>query len=124
MAGGWGSARGGGLDTLFGVDPRLHVEVYPHDDEVRGDVQTADAHQDLGVFEGDLFRDLHHPEDDDQVGSGAWTCQLPFRSCLRFVEGASFKMERSHLHLWVDHDGDETLDFRTFGWSEAGEESL
>lgn len=69
----------GGLGiTLFGVDSRLYVEIYPHDDEVRDDVETANAHQDLGVFEGDLFRDLHHPEDDDQIGSVAWTCQLPY----------------------------------------------
>jgi len=78
----------------------------------------------LRVFEGDLFRYLHHPEDDDQVGSVAWACQLPFQCRLRLVRGASLKLARSHLHLWVDHDGDGTLDVRMLGWSEAGEELL
>jgi hypothetical protein len=48
------------LLTLLAVDLRLHVEVNAGNDKVGHDVECANSHQDVGVLEGHLLRDLHH----------------------------------------------------------------
>ncbi len=67
---GCGIWRSLGWFTFLLVDFLLDVEVHADDEEVRDDVERADAHENLGVVEGDLFGDLHHAEDDHQVGAG------------------------------------------------------
>jgi hypothetical protein len=47
----------------------LYVKVDTCDDQVRNDVQRADTHEDVGVIERNLFRHLHHHQDDHQVGT-------------------------------------------------------
>lgn len=55
--------------TLFRVNLLLHVEVDGRNDQVRNNVQRADAHEDLGIVEGYLLGYLHHTEDDHQIGA-------------------------------------------------------
>lgn len=47
----------------------MDVGVETDDDSVRRNVHPADDVQDIGVFHGDLLRNLHHHEDDYQVGT-------------------------------------------------------
>ena len=55
--------------TFLRINLHPDVEVDAHDDEIAEDIECAHSHEDVGIIEGDLFRDLHHPQDDDQVGS-------------------------------------------------------
>lgn len=55
--------------TSLSFDLQANIIVKTKDDQVRSDVENAHSHQNLGVVEGDSFRDLHHPEDDHQVGA-------------------------------------------------------
>jgi hypothetical protein len=51
------------------VDLTLNVQVDTEDQDIREDVYGPDAIQDHRVLEVDLFRDLHHDKNDDQVGA-------------------------------------------------------
>lgn len=53
--------------TLLLVDLHLHHEVQTSNDQVADNVESAAHVEDIGVVEGDLLRDLHRPEDDDEV---------------------------------------------------------
>jgi hypothetical protein len=46
--------------TLLAVDLGLHVEVNAGNNEVGHDVECANSHQNVGVLEGHLLRNLHH----------------------------------------------------------------
>ena len=48
----------------------MYVEGDGQYQQVGKDVKTSDAHQDLGVIERYLLGDLHHAEDDHQIGAG------------------------------------------------------
>lgn len=56
--------------TLLLVDLRLDVKVHHGDDHVGENVDSTDNVEDIWVLKIDLLGDLHHPEDDDQVGTG------------------------------------------------------
>lgn len=60
------------MRTLLLVDLGLGVEVEANNDQVADDVEHTAGVQDIGVLEGDLLGHLHHPEDDDDVGTVAW----------------------------------------------------
>lgn len=62
--------------TLLLVNLEVAVGVHAHDDNVREDVDSADHVQDTGVVHGDLLGDLHHHEDDDQVGAAQLSVYL------------------------------------------------
>ena len=55
--------------TLLLVNHQVDVGVETDDDGVRRNVHPADDVQDVGVLHGNLLRDLHHHEDDYQVGT-------------------------------------------------------
>ena len=55
--------------TLLRVDLLLKEKVNANNDQVRDDIQRADARENLRIFEWYLLRHLHHTEDDDQVGA-------------------------------------------------------
>ncbi len=59
----------GTAQTLLLVNHELGVAINGDNDDVRQDINDADYHQDIRIFHGDLFRDLHHHEDNDQVGT-------------------------------------------------------
>lgn len=58
------------LYTFLGIDLHLYVEGHGQYQQVGNDVKTSDAHQDLGVIERYLLGDLHHAENDHQIGAG------------------------------------------------------
>ena len=47
--------------TFLLIDFLLDVKIDADDDQIRERVERANAHEDLGIVEGDLFRNLHHP---------------------------------------------------------------
>ena len=55
--------------TLFAVNLGLCPQVDPHNEDVGQDIQSTDAHQNIGVIEGNLLGQLHHHQDDGQVGT-------------------------------------------------------
>jgi len=55
--------------TLLLVDLGLRVQVQAQDENVGQDVESTDCHQDIGVFKGNLLGQLHHHQDDGQVGT-------------------------------------------------------
>jgi hypothetical protein len=57
------------VHTPLLVDLHLGVEVDAGDEQVADDVERAHAHEDVGVFKGDLLADLHHDKDDHEVGA-------------------------------------------------------
>jgi hypothetical protein len=57
--------------TLLLVDLGQDVGVYEGNDNIATDVDGADRVENLGIFEGDALRHLHHTEDDDQVGTAS-----------------------------------------------------
>ena len=57
------------LHTFLLIDLHLHVEVDAENDQVGDNVEASDAEQNVGVFEGNLLRHLHHTEHDDEVGA-------------------------------------------------------
>ena len=57
------------IHTLLRVDLRLREQVQTDDDDVRKDVHGANSHQHIRVVEGHLLGQLHHHEDDAQVGT-------------------------------------------------------
>lgn len=59
----------GGGRTLLLVNEVVSVGVNGDDDNVGEHVDGADDVHGLGILHGDLLGDLHHPEDDDQVGA-------------------------------------------------------
>lgn len=56
-------------NTLLLVDLGLDIEVDAQNDHVGHDVQSPDAEEHIRVVEGNPLGDLHHPEDDDEVGT-------------------------------------------------------
>ena len=76
-----------GRHTLFLVDFLLYEEIDAEDYQVGNDVQRADTHEDLGVFKWYLLGDLHHSEDDHQVGAtlpsvlALWLCGFSSFDC-------------------------------------------
>jgi len=57
--------------TFLLVDLDLDVQVDAGDDDIAEDIDGAHQVEDVGVVEGDLFGNLHHPEDDDEIHSVA-----------------------------------------------------
>jgi len=57
------------MDTFLLVDQEVHVSVDGDNDNIGENVSAANKHQGIGVFHWDPLGDLHHPKDDDQVGS-------------------------------------------------------
>lgn len=57
------------MHTPLLVDLHLGVEVDAGDEQIANDVESAHAHEDVRVFEGDLLADLHHDKDDHEVGA-------------------------------------------------------
>lgn len=55
--------------TFLLVDLEVDVRVEGDDDNVRCNVYSADDVHDAGVLHRDFFGYLHHPKDDDQVGT-------------------------------------------------------
>lgn len=55
--------------TLFLIDLVIHVGVDGGNNHVRDNIAQTNVHQDLRVLKRDSLGDLHHPKDDDQVGS-------------------------------------------------------
>jgi hypothetical protein len=56
-------------NTLLLVDLGLDIEVDAQDDHVGHDVQSPDAEEYIRVVERNPLGNLHHPEDDDEVGN-------------------------------------------------------
>ncbi len=83
--------------TLLLVDGALDVEGDAQDDNVAGDVEGAADVEHVRVIEGYLLRDLHHPEDDDQVRSGPRTTLAPWRGSL-----VASSRDRVSLHLGAE----------------------
>ena len=61
--------------TLLLVDLLLNVEIDCNNDQVGDNIKSSHAHQDLGIFKGNLLGDLHRPQDDDEVGTVLKLCQ-------------------------------------------------
>jgi len=55
--------------TFLGIYLHSYVEVDCRDDEIAHDVECAHTHEHSRVVEGDLLARLHHPQDDDQIGT-------------------------------------------------------
>lgn len=55
--------------TLLFVDLGLDIEVDAQDDHIGHNVQSTDAEEHIRVVERNPLGDLHHPEDDDEVGT-------------------------------------------------------
>lgn len=64
--------------TLLLVDLQVDETVDGEDDHVGQEVDSSDNVQGGRVVKRDLFRDLHHPKDDNQVGSAQ--SKLAFRA--------------------------------------------
>ena len=71
------------------VDLHLGVEVDAGDEQVADDVERAHAHEDVGIFKGDLLADLHHDKDDHEVGA-AICCPLVSLRCSMFDSDIEF----------------------------------
>jgi hypothetical protein len=70
------------MRTLLRVDLELDEDVDQGDQEVAGDVGGTATHQNVGVLEVDLARDLDHAKHDDQVGAVMVAlCQIRSRRC-------------------------------------------
>ncbi len=65
--------------TFLCVDFALHVDIDAHDDQVGEGVESAHDVENARVFEGYLFGDLHHKQDNDQVGATAVSNRLSVR---------------------------------------------
>jgi hypothetical protein len=74
--------------TLLLVDLQLGVEVESSNDDVAGKVDGADDVEHKRIVKGNALGDLHHTQDDDQVGD------------LR---------RESHLDYWFEDTGEEGL---------------
>lgn len=55
--------------TVLLLDNYPAVHIQPEDDQIGENVHPPDAVEPQRVFEGDLLRHLHHPQDHDEVGS-------------------------------------------------------
>ena len=55
------------VQTLLLVDGLLDQEVENGNDDIASNVDSTHNVENVGIFEGDLLCDLHHPEDDDKV---------------------------------------------------------
>jgi hypothetical protein len=78
--------------TVLLVDLQLAVKVYAQHDQVRQDVERAEAVDDVGVFHGDLLGRLDQEEDDDQVGAA-----LEGQRCAHI----SLRISHCGIHLGV-----------------------
>lgn len=58
-----------GRRTLLLVDLELGEEIETGNENVAGKVDGADNVEHERIIEGDALRDLHHTQDDDQVGA-------------------------------------------------------
>lgn len=58
-----------GRHTLLLVDLGLDVKVEKTDNDVTSQIDAADHIQGEGIIERNALGDLHHTEDDDQVGA-------------------------------------------------------
>lgn len=56
--------------TFLLIDQEVHVGVDGDDDYVGEDVSTSNEVKGIRVLHRNSLGDLHHPKDDDQVGSG------------------------------------------------------
>ena len=74
------ASKADAVHTFLRVDLGLDVEIDARDDDVGEHVDRAHAHQDVRVVKGYLLRDLHHPEDDDQVGAVVCVSKAGLRS--------------------------------------------
>ncbi len=66
-------------ETFLCVDFALHVDIDAHDHQVGDGVESAHNVENARVFEGYLFGDLHHEQDDDQVGATCVNNRLSVR---------------------------------------------
>ena len=57
------------LSTFLLIYLHLQIEVDAQYQQIRCDIQASHAHQYLRIIKWYLFRDLHHPEYDYQVGA-------------------------------------------------------
>lgn len=55
--------------TLLLVDLQVGVQVDSQDEKIRQDIACAHQHQDLRVLKGNLLGQLHHHQDDGEVGT-------------------------------------------------------
>lgn len=55
--------------TLLGVDLILSVQCHGKDENIGEDVASADEQQDLRILKGNLLGQLHHHQDDGEVGA-------------------------------------------------------
>lgn len=85
--------------TLLLVDLRLDVQVHHGDDHIGRNVQSADNVEDIWVLKIDLLGDLHHPEDDDQVGT-VW-------HAVSILSHSAFGKFPFALHLRIDSHCDD-----------------
>lgn len=67
-----------GRRTLLLVDLELGEEIETGNEDVAGKVDGADNVEYERIIEGDALRDLHHTQDDDQVGAIAKKLALGF----------------------------------------------
>lgn len=97
------------IHTLLLVDQEMGVGVDADDDQVGDNVASSDHVHHVGIIHWDLFRDLHHPKDDDQVGSAS---SRSIRSSARlgrvaYICGETILEEES---TWLAGDAVESIE--------------
>ena len=80
------------MHTFLLVYQEVNVCIDGDDDHIGQDVDCANDVQDIGVLERDFLGDLHHPEDDDQVGTAV----------LESVDGRERVHEKAE-YIWGDN---------------------
>jgi hypothetical protein len=89
------------MRTLLLVDLGLGVQVEANNDHVANNVEHTASIQDIGVLEGDLLGHLHHPKDDDDVGTVAWkSCQFDVHATGKIE--TSCRISGADLHLGTE----------------------
>lgn len=83
--------------TLLRVDLLLHVEVDADDDHVGDNIQCSNGQQDLWILEIYFLRDLHHAEDDHQVGAKENTCQLGVEETIAHASSRISRMVAAYI---------------------------
>lgn len=87
-----------GRHTLLLVDLKLGVQVDSQDENIRQDIASAHQHQDLGILKGNLLGQLHHHQDDGEVGT-----VRPLSVSVKIDLGFESKNCRSSIHLSRHH---------------------
>lgn len=55
--------------TLLLIDQEMYVGVDGDDDDIGKNISSTDQVQSVWIVHRYSFRDLHHPEDDDKIGT-------------------------------------------------------